>query len=108
MDLLLGIEAFVRVAETESFANAARQLGVAKSVITTRVKQLEEHLGVALFHRSTRAVRLSDNGRAYQECRVAECHNHCEHPATADVASDGIHLWRDHPHSKADQRPAEH
>jgi DNA-binding transcriptional LysR family regulator len=69
VDLLQGIEAFVRVAETESFANAARQLGVARSVITTRVKQLEEHLGVALFHRSTRAVRLSDNGRAYySEC----------------------------------------
>ncbi len=69
MDLLLGIEAFVRVAQTESFANAARQLGVAKSVITTRVKQLEEHLGVALFHRSTRAVRLSDSGRLYyNEC----------------------------------------
>ena len=69
MDLLQGIEAFVRVAETESFANAARRLGVAKSVITTRIKQLEEHLGVALFHRSTRAVRLSDSGRSYyREC----------------------------------------
>ena len=57
MDLILSIEAFVRVAETQSFANASRQIGVAKSVVTTRVKQLEEHLGVALFHRSTRALK---------------------------------------------------
>ena len=65
MDLLLSIEAFVRVAETENFANAARQIGVAKSVVTTRIKQLEEHLGVALFHRSTRAVKLSEVGESY-------------------------------------------
>ena len=65
MDLIQSIEAFVRVAETQSFANAARQIGVAKSVVTTRVKQLEEHLGVALFHRSTRAVKLSESGDLY-------------------------------------------
>jgi DNA-binding transcriptional LysR family regulator len=65
MDLILSIEAFVRVAETQSFANAARQIGVAKSVVTTRVKQLEEHLGVSLFHRSTRAVKLSESGELY-------------------------------------------
>lgn len=65
MDLFLSIEAFVRVAEAESFANAARQIGVAKSVVTTRVKQLEEHLGAALFHRSTRAVKLSEIGELY-------------------------------------------
>jgi DNA-binding transcriptional LysR family regulator len=65
VDLILSIEAFVRVAETQSFANAARQIGVAKSVVTTRVKQLEEHLGVSLFHRSTRAVKLSESGELY-------------------------------------------
>jgi DNA-binding transcriptional LysR family regulator len=65
VDLILSIEAFVRVAETQSFANASRQIGVAKSVVTTRVKQLEEHLGVALFHRSTRAVKLSESGEIY-------------------------------------------
>jgi DNA-binding transcriptional LysR family regulator len=98
VDLLLGIEAFVRVAETESFANAARQLGVAKSVITTRVKQLEEHLGVALFHRSTRAVRLSDNGRAYyRECadlieRVQELTAKAQRDTTALSGMLRIHV----------------
>jgi DNA-binding transcriptional LysR family regulator len=65
MDILMSMEAFVRAAEAQSFASAARQLGVAKSVVTSRVKQLEEHFGVALFHRSTRAVRLSEVGETY-------------------------------------------
>lgn len=38
MDLLLNIEAFVRVAQTENFSEAARQLRVAPSVITARIK----------------------------------------------------------------------
>jgi DNA-binding transcriptional LysR family regulator len=65
MDRLQNIEAFVRVAQTQSFAEAARQLRVAKSVVTTRVKQLEEHVGAPLFHRSTRVVRLSEVGQAF-------------------------------------------
>jgi DNA-binding transcriptional LysR family regulator len=65
MDRLENIETFVRVARTQSFAEAARQLRVAKSVVTSRVKQLEEHVGAPLFHRSTRVVRLSDVGQAY-------------------------------------------
>src|SRR5690606_32540082 len=70
MDLILSVEAFVRVAETGSFANAARQMGDAKSVVTTRVKQLEESLGVSLCRRSTRAVKLSVVGRCY----FVDCH----------------------------------
>ena len=65
MDRLQNIEAFVRVAQTQNFAEAARQLRVAKSVVTTRVKQLEEYVGAPLFHRSTRVVRLSEVGQAF-------------------------------------------
>lgn len=65
MDRLQSIETFVRVAQTQSFAEAARQLRVARSVVTSRVKQLEEYLGAPLFHRSTRVVRLSDMGQAF-------------------------------------------
>jgi Transcriptional regulator len=65
MDRLLGIEAFVHVAETGSFAAAARRLGVARSVVTKRVSQLEEHLGIRLFDRTTRAVALTDAGAGY-------------------------------------------
>jgi DNA-binding transcriptional LysR family regulator len=65
VDRLQNIETFVRVAQTQSFAEAARQLRVAKSVVTTRIKQLEDYLGGPLFHRSTRVVRLSELGQAF-------------------------------------------
>ena len=69
MDRFLSIEAFVRVAQTQSFAEAARQLRLSKSVVTARVQQLEELLGGPLFHRTTRAVRLSEMGQAfYRDC----------------------------------------
>ena len=69
MDHFLSMDAFVRVAEVGSFAEVARQLNVSKSVITTRVQQLEEFVGTPLFHRSTRTVRLSEVGETYyHEC----------------------------------------
>ena len=70
MDRLLCIEAFVRVAETNSFAEAARQLGIANSVVTNRVQQLERYVDAPLFHRTTRHVRLSEVGESfYGSCR---------------------------------------
>ncbi|MEZ5740171.1 MAG: LysR family transcriptional regulator [Burkholderiaceae bacterium] len=69
MDRLTNIEAFVRVAECGSFAEASRQLRLARSVMTHRVRQLEEFVGAPLLLRTTRSVRLSDVGRAfYQDC----------------------------------------
>jgi len=69
VDRFLSIQAFVRVAEKESFAEAARQLGVAKSVITQRVKQLEDFIEAPLFHRTTRSVKLSEIGATFfKEC----------------------------------------
>jgi len=59
----------VRVAESQSFANAARQLGVTPSVITNRIKQLETFIETPLFHRSTRTVTLSEAGtKFFEEC----------------------------------------
>jgi DNA-binding transcriptional LysR family regulator len=69
MDRLLSIEAFVRVAETGNFARAAQQLGVTRSVISHRIRQLEDYISAPLFHRSTRHVRLSEVGETYyKEC----------------------------------------
>jgi DNA-binding transcriptional LysR family regulator len=65
MDRFLAIDAFVRVAETQSFAQAARQLRLSRSVVTARIQQLEAFVGAPLFHRSTRSVRLSDLGQAF-------------------------------------------
>jgi DNA-binding transcriptional LysR family regulator len=69
MDKFECIQAFVRVAETHSFVEAARQLNVTPSVITSRVKKLESYIQSPLFHRSTRAVTLSEAGASFfEEC----------------------------------------
>jgi DNA-binding transcriptional LysR family regulator len=65
MDRYLAIDAFVRVAEAQSFAQAARQLRVSRSVVTARIQQLEDFVGAPLFHRNTRSVRLSELGEAF-------------------------------------------
>ena len=65
MDRFLAIDAFVRVAESQSFAEAARQMRLSRSVVTARIQQLEEFVGAPLFHRNTRSVRLSELGLAF-------------------------------------------
>lgn len=62
MDTLTNIKAFLRVARTLSFVRAADQLGVAASVVSKRVRQLEEALGARLFERTTHTVSLTDVG----------------------------------------------
>ncbi len=69
MNELLSLRAFVKVVAVSSFAEAARQMGASKSVITTRVNQLEEHLQIELLHRSTRRLNVTDTGIAlYERC----------------------------------------
>lgn len=67
MDRLSEIEAFVRVAEAASFSAAARRLGASKSVISRHVSALEARLGARLFHRTTRALTLTEAGQGYLE-----------------------------------------
>src|SRR5438034_280581 len=50
---------FVAVAEERSFVNAARRVRVAPPAISKQIHDLEGELGVALFHRRPRGVRLS-------------------------------------------------
>jgi DNA-binding transcriptional LysR family regulator len=66
MDLLKNIETFTLVAQTQSFAQAARQMRVGRSVVTARIKQLEDYVGAPLFHRNTRIVRLTEVGQVFQ------------------------------------------
>lgn len=62
MDRFESLSVFVAVAEKRGFAAAARALGLSPPAITRAVAALERHLGVTLFHRSTRAVSLTDDG----------------------------------------------
>lgn len=53
------------VAEYLSFQQAASALGTSQSSVSARIKRLEEDLGVILFQRNTRGVRLTDAGREF-------------------------------------------
>ncbi|MDG2003113.1 MAG: LysR family transcriptional regulator [Novosphingobium sp.] len=64
MDRLMTMEMFAAVAERGGFAAAARSLRVSAPSVTRGVAELEARLGVSLFHRSTRAVSLTEDGAA--------------------------------------------
>lgn len=61
------IAAFAAVAECGSVSGAARRLGVAKSVVSKRVSELERSLGATLLKRTPRSVALTDRGRTFYE-----------------------------------------
>ena len=55
-----GIAIFVRVAQSASFTDAARQLGLSASGVSRAITRLESRLGTRLVDRTTR--RLSNRG----------------------------------------------
>jgi DNA-binding transcriptional LysR family regulator len=67
MDRLANMIAFVTVAETGSFVEAASRLHIANSVVSKRIKDLEGYLGTLLLQRTTRHVNLTEAGYAYVE-----------------------------------------
>jgi len=65
-DVLLGsIELFCLAAEGGTFTAAALAAGVTPAAVSRSISRLEKRLGVRLFVRSTRSVRLTDGGKAY-------------------------------------------
>jgi DNA-binding transcriptional LysR family regulator len=70
MDKLTAFDAFVQAAETGSFVAAGRKLGLSASAVDKAVVRLEQRLGVRLFHRNTRNMALTEEGRLFRErCR---------------------------------------
>lgn len=59
------LQIFVRAAETGSFSAAARELDIAPAQASAALQRLERALGVRLFVRSTRRMRLSEDGERY-------------------------------------------
>ncbi|HEX3451380.1 MAG TPA: LysR family transcriptional regulator, partial [Isosphaeraceae bacterium] len=63
MDLLGTFKVLVRVTETGSFSAVARERDLTQAAVAKQISQLEEHFGVRLFHRTTRKLSLTDDGR---------------------------------------------
>lgn len=65
MESLSAIECFVRSAEAGSFSEAARRLGLTSAAVGKNVARLEANLGVRLFQRSTRSLKLTEAGERF-------------------------------------------
>lgn len=85
-----GLVAFVAVARHRGFSAAAGELGVTSPALSQAVRQLEQRLGVRLFHRTTRSVALTEAGEQFL-ARVG--------PAVAELyeATDAMDSFRDSP-----------
>ena len=62
---LRNINTFLHVAEMHSFSRAARELDYSQSAVSSQIAQLEEELGVPLFDRVGKTVRLTDAGQTF-------------------------------------------
>jgi LysR family transcriptional regulator for bpeEF and oprC len=70
MEDFSAISVFVRVVEAKSFSAAATHLEMTPSGVSRAISRLEESLGARLFFRSTRSLRLTDDGGAfYARCK---------------------------------------
>jgi DNA-binding transcriptional LysR family regulator len=65
MDHFRAIQTFLAVAETSGFARAAAKLRVSPTAVTRTIIALEDQIGVRLFTRTTRRVRLTDAGALF-------------------------------------------
>ncbi|OON38456.1 LysR family transcriptional regulator [Izhakiella australiensis] len=70
MDKFHAMQAFVRIAEMESFTKAAASMGLPKGSVSRQMQALENQMGTRLLQRTTRRVQLTHDGRIYYErCR---------------------------------------
>jgi DNA-binding transcriptional LysR family regulator len=64
------LRALVAVVSGGGFAAGAERLGVAKSAVSRRIRELEDRLGARLFNRTTRRIQLTETGREFHDRAV--------------------------------------
>lgn len=87
MDRLHLINVFVAVVDAAGFAGAARKLNISPPAVTRAINELEGHLGVRLLTRTTRVVRVTEDGARYAD----DCRRILAELAEADDAVSGKH-----------------
>ncbi|MCM2506076.1 LysR family transcriptional regulator [Aureimonas altamirensis] len=81
------LRALVAVVSAGGFAAGAERLGIAKSAVSRRIRELEDRLGARLFDRTTRRVTLTDVGREFHQRAVELLAGLTEAEETASNAS---------------------
>lgn len=90
MDELKRVGVFTKVVQAQSFSEAARRLGVAKSAVSKQIRLLEQEVGVRLLNRSTRKLSLTEAGEIY--------YKHCEQIVNrADIALNELRQYQNQP-----------
>lgn len=67
MSYVITLKMFVRVYELGSMSAAARDQRTSPAVASARISELEKHLGVRLFNRTTRSLQPTENGRLFYD-----------------------------------------
>jgi Transcriptional regulator len=67
MDSFSGIRIFVSTVEQKSFSKAAERLHLSQSAVSKAIRNLETRLGLVLFYRTTRQLKLTEAGQSYYE-----------------------------------------
>ena len=62
---VLGLEAFIQIAEAGSFRRAAVTMNLSQTALSHRIRKLEADVGLSLFERTTRTVTLTRVGEAF-------------------------------------------
>lgn len=78
---------FAAVVEARGFSEAARRLGLSKSVVSKQVTRLEKNVGARLLHRTTRSMSLTEAGAVFYE----HCARIVEEQAQARLAVGRFH-----------------
>lgn len=61
----VALKSFIAIAETGTFSQAADQVGRTQSAVSLQIKKLEESLGCSLFERTSRSVKLTEQGEVF-------------------------------------------
>ena len=96
------LEAFLEAASRGSFRRAADALYLSQPSVSARVQTLEDEVGVALFHRTARGVRLTEMGQVFLPFAQRSMET-LRRPGGFGKRSPGLRGDPQHGHGKSDR-----
>ena len=96
---------FIAIADNRSFRQASEKLNRSQSAVSMQIKQLEDQIGAALFHRTTRRVELTAEGLkllTFARRALGEWENGLREIREAVDIQRGTLTFAVHPHHRSD------